>query len=624
MKKNVKVWTLFLCAVMLFAVAGCPREPALEDLEPWLKDAAFEEVIISKSAMTLIARMTDEQKKAIVTTLSSYPEFVESLDDYEKENFYRGLSDGGKEMIFDELVREKVNAEFIINMLNLPDNEELRSNIKEYFVSELSAEELLQMLDEESREAVFYKVTEGKTKEQLWELADGKDTEIPDAVTGFKALALDRGAVLVWEDSASEDVFAYEISFSEEIGGARSLASSIDRDALLVQPGIEFARIDGLANGGTYQFSIRTVDFNGNKSEKSTVYRKIGSDFEMLGKYEVLNDSELGSYGISESSVPPRIAGATYVKFGAYPQSVKKDDVKIFENIVNTEISGATYYFGSDGSWYAKCRENRAPSELNPRYSYSDGTAVKDLAEGSIRYFKVEPVIWRKLGGDGYLYAERILASGIDYYGGEEERTLGGKTIYPNNYRYSNMRAWLNGTDSQFVSDGGTRTDYDLDWSGKGFLQQAFTAAQQAKILVTEVDNSGETTTDGGLAQKADGTAVDSEGNHYPDMTCENTLDKVFILSTSEVMNTANGFETRYPNGCGRGHTRARVPTDYALANGSSIFEDQFLGGASWLRSPFYTDTAGQMEVSFDDGVGMTSTGMWIMGITPALKVVQN
>ena len=52
------------------------------------------------------------------------------------------------------------------------------------------------------------------------------------------------------------------------------------------------------------------------------------------------------------------------------------------------------------------------------------------------------------------LLAENILTGGIPYYVDRNERTITGAgtkesepaTVYPNNYKYSTIRAWLNGT----------------------------------------------------------------------------------------------------------------------------------------------------------------------------------
>ena len=49
--------------------------------------------------------------------------------------------------------------------------------------------------------------------------------------------------------------------------------------------------------------------------------------------------------------------------------------------------------------------------------------------------------------GKALLLAENILTGGICYYVGWNTRTItGAGTIYPNNYKYSTIRAWLNGT----------------------------------------------------------------------------------------------------------------------------------------------------------------------------------
>ena len=72
--------------------------------------------------------------------------------------------------------------------------------------------------------------------------------------------------------------------------------------------------------------------------------------------------------------------------------------------------------------------------------------------------------------------------------------TLGDATIYPNNYKYFNIRSYLNGKQNQFVLDGGTATQPDIDWTGKGFIDIAFTNEAEILIDETKVDNSSDST----------------------------------------------------------------------------------------------------------------------------------
>ena len=126
---------------------------------------------------------------------------------------------------------------------------------------------------------------------------------------------------------------------------------------------------------------------------------------------------------------------------------------------------------------------------------------AEQSTSNSEKYFKVEPIVWRAVtesfdhdadgnGDKTLLVAEHVLTANVPYYGTDTERSLGGKTIHASNYKYSNIRAYLNGMPNQFVTDGGTATSYDIDWSGNGFIDSAFTSSAQALVATTTVDNS--------------------------------------------------------------------------------------------------------------------------------------
>lgn len=270
----------------------------------------------------------------------------------------------------------------------------------------------------------------------------------------------------------------------------------------------------------------------------------------------------------------------TYCLFGDWPQTIKNQDVEVDETQSIT-MGGATYYLGSDKNYYAKCTENVRDSA----YTYSDGTAVNN---GNTQYFKVEAIKWRVLNpdvtsGNKILLAEKALIENVPYYGTFSSRSLKGTTIYPNNYMYSNIRAYLNGRANQFVTDGGTASVYDVDWTGKGFFQTAFTAAAKGIIADTKVDNSAESTN-----PASDSSFRNNGINNY---ACGNTEDKVFLLSEKEVTTSDYGFaEYDVYIGDGNGTTdsaRVRHPTDFLIANCVWYNTTNSASGVWWgLRSP--------------------------------------
>ena len=285
----------------------------------------------------------------------------------------------------------------------------------------------------------------------------------------------------------------------------------------------------------------------------------------------------------------------TYVKFGEWPQTIKADDVTVDE-AKNRQMGMFTYYLGSDGNYY-----------------------VKHESE----YYLVEPIVWRVLTenynstGKALLLAENILTGEIPYYVDKSPRTITGAgtkegepdTVYLNNYKYSTIRAWLNGK----YEDDDTQ-EQNKAYKGKGFLQTAFTQEAQELITPTTVDNSKESTF---------GRGETVRDNPY---TCKNTTDKIFLLSEQEATMSDYGF-AKYNVYVGdteltTSSTRIRVTTDYADATGAYQNSKAGYGGWWWLRSPcYYRDFS--VRYIYDEGNAIRdsyvlSTGM---GVVPALCI---
>jgi hypothetical protein len=190
---------------------------------------------------------------------------------------------------------------------------------------------------------------------------------------------------------------------------------------------------------------------------------------------------------------------------------------------------------------------------------YSDGTVVwKDVVE----WFVVEPIKWRIISenGDGsyQLYSEYILDTTV-YFDGSYLRNINGVDVYRNNYKYSNIRAWLNGYNG---------TDYSVDdYTNKGFYDLAFKESEKEAIINTKVDNSINT--------------LDYSTNPYE---CENTFDKIYLLSYQDLKNSNYGFTDDA--------SRCVKVTDYAKAVGAywETMEQYFDYDSYWLRSPASLD----------------------------------
>ena len=306
------------------------------------------------------------------------------------------------------------------------------------------------------------------------------------------------------------------------------------------------------------------------------------------------------------------VNGVTYVYFGDWPQSVLPEASSVtVDETVSVTMGANTYYLGSDGNYYAKCAENARGT--GAEYKYHDGTQA-GTSGTTTRYFKVEPIKWRVLtdnySGKKLLLAENILTANVPYYDYNSSlntRTVGSDTnIYQNNYKYSQIRAYLNGLD-YYYDTSSTKTTKKTDYTGKGFLQTAFTQKAQGLIAKTVVDNSPETT----------GYSSDTYATKY---ACENTTDKIFLLSESEVINSGYGFDAYISYG--KGNARIRFPTDYAKANCADASSTDGCGGYWWLRSPIYNDSSLVRVVSYNGYASrVKNVNYSYYGVVPALSI---
>jgi len=289
---------------------------------------------------------------------------------------------------------------------------------------------------------------------------------------------------------------------------------------------------------------------------------------------------------------------ATYVQFGDWPQSEAAGDITFN---ANPESNG--YYVGSDGNYYAKVS-----------VVTTDGNNC-EYTVGDVKYFKVEPIKWRVLdtaydydGENGsntakLLLAENILTANIPYYESDSNHRNGKSS---NNYEDSQIRAYLNG-----LSYNSADANNENNWSSKGFLQKAFTAAAQAEIKTTVVNNSDDSTinydTSNGTMRKATNYA------------CDNTNDKIFLLSEYEVTK----YSTEGHDASGEGNSRIRKTTAYARANNAWQNTTAAYGGYWFLRSPTFYSNLTIRNISYKGIADWNDYYVFAatFGVVPALSI---
>lgn len=256
-----------------------------------------------------------------------------------------------------------------------------------------------------------------------------------------------------------------------------------------------------------------------------------------------------------------------YMHFGTYPQSVVAD-TNVINELSKITTTNSRGYYAYNGCEYAKQQVNVYANRSS--YTYSNGSLVVD---DSTQYFKVEPILWRVLksdvSGNYTLLADQAINAHRYGYGNL------------NNYAESDIRSWINNE----------------------FFNSAFKSAEKGAILTTNVDNSPSTT--------------NSNNNPY---ACENTDDKVFLLSYKDYKNPDYGFSSSYNSDS----ARYCEPTDYAIAN---FCEMDNRGGFNdrncnyWTRSPDSDHSYDAWCVNFNGYFHYNNVYYGGSGVRPALNI---
>ena len=261
----------------------------------------------------------------------------------------------------------------------------------------------------------------------------------------------------------------------------------------------------------------------------------------------------------------------TNILYGYYPQSRLTDNTKItelentFSSVTDNQwcLSGDTYYVRISASPYDS-------------YNFDDGTSI---SSGTKYWFVCDPVSWKVLSNsDGkiLMLSENVLTSCI-YSNG---RTSVEK--YSNNYADSYVRSYINGDLYNTIFSAGDKGN---------------------QVLTTTVDNSAST----------------MQGN-YTEYACENTNDKVFLLSYQDYVNTNYGFSSEAVND----DAKLGPATEYMRATGSIC--DKSLGtyySNYWTRSPYMSS---DQATVFYGGSGSVGGQIYnrTCGVRPAVTITLN
>lgn len=276
--------------------------------------------------------------------------------------------------------------------------------------------------------------------------------------------------------------------------------------------------------------------------------------------------------------------GYRYINYGYYPQT-HVNDAELLNELSNLTETNERGYYEFKGIEYAKVVSNPYlygsyidNSGNTQYYKYSSG---KNITETTVEWFKVEPIKWRILSieNNNYQVLSEYILTAQKYYKDTYYRQIDGLDITPNNYKYSDIRLFLN----------------------KEFINSAFTIEQQNTLITTEVDNTASTTS--------------SSSNPY---ICENTFDKIYLLSYKDIRNSDFGFVDK--------KSREAKVTDYAKATGAYwLIDAKYLDcGYWWLRSPYYNDYNNAHYVYYNGDVYNRDVFNTYYAVRPATAIAVN
>lgn len=318
--------------------------------------------------------------------------------------------------------------------------------------------------------------------------------------------------------------YTFSVSSEDELKGTVNDVSNRYREGTLIT--VVAKPAEDCDFKGWYHESTKVSD------EASYTFTMPSDDYSLVAHFITKAEAE----EIAKYAKEPIVSsdGKT-ITYGLYPQKNVSDSFLISAlNSLTTPESNGWYLYNKD--YYAKV--SAMPYESS--YKFDNGVTVSN---GATYWFKCEPIVWNVLssnGGEYYIVSSILLDAHRynEYYSGTKDGH------YANNYKYSEIRAWLN----------------------DDFYNSAF-ALGNSQIQITAVDNSASTTGD--------------TSNPY---VCANTEDKVFLPSYKDLTNISFGFSTLSDDT----DTRYCKTTDWARARGASCPRSSsgLYNGFYWTRSP--------------------------------------
>ena len=306
----------------------------------------------------------------------------------------------------------------------------------------------------------------------------------------------------------------------------------------------------GTTNGGTTDDGTTgsgTGTNDGSPTENSgnqTTYKRNGNKIS-FGSYpqtEVTDNTLKATLTNKSGTLPTSENAQSWTSYEYYIEGIASN----YMWYIDIEVGEEKYrgvYFTSYRPFYTSA-SNASTHQVNNGYT-----------TGTVYWFRYEPIIWTIFSENTDDKTALVLCDMIidsQAYQNEYEKQNGKNYntssgvpsgTYANNYAKSTIRKWLNET----------------------FYNTAFSELQKQIILTTTTNNS------------------ESSTGYSPNLyVCENTEDKIFLLSYEDVTNSNYGFSLDYDE------IKQKKSTDYAKSQGLVTHSNGPYAGCGvwWLRSP--------------------------------------
>lgn len=263
------------------------------------------------------------------------------------------------------------------------------------------------------------------------------------------------------------------------------------------------------------------------------------------------------------------------IEYGIYPNEHINDENLIASlDAIDAPLENGYYLY--NGEYYAKSA-GLTWNTWDSAPQFLDGTSL----EKNVQYwFKCTPIKWRILEHDVEKDEYLLLCDkAIDTYkflSHTNNRTIDDKNVTPNNYKYSEIREFLN----------------------DAFYEKAFIEGDDY-LLTKEVDNS---------------TATQYNPNYDNPYTCENTMDTIFLPSYQDLIKEEYGFG----DGTISNDSRKAKYTDYSVATGAYIGVSTNKTAKYWARSPYQSSGRDVMYVTTDGRI--TQYGQTVTSIETTIR----